>query len=517
MAQPTESQSLSPVAPGDVLAGKYQVERIIGAGGMGVVVAAKHMALEEKVAIKLLLPHAVGTPEAVARFLREARAAIRIKSEYVARVIDVGTLDSGTPYMIMEYLEGSDLGAWVRSKGPLDPATAVELVLQACEAVAEAHALGIVHRDLKPANLFVVRRADGLLATRVLDFGISKMRAGPGIDHSMTAASTILGSPAYMPPEQMASAKDVDVRADIWSLGVTLYELLAGQPPFQADSLPALCAKILREPPPAMDSLRAGIPPGLQAVIFRCLEKDRNARYQNIAEFADALAPFGPERARTSSERIARTVAMAASAPAGAAIDDRTATLDASWLGPSAVDSARAASSGGGEKIDSQSRPASAGRGIGRGATGGGADAWARTEIPTRPRRYLAIVAAVAVGLLLIALVSAVVVLRNLEPSRHRAVATGVAGSPALAASSMPALEPTNVPAAKEAPSPSAGEPPEPMPLEIRVPSEPVRRSDSTDRAHAVRPATSADATPRPVPRSAPKRGGLGKLIDERR
>src|SRR5689334_6553526 len=220
--------SPSPVLPGQMLAGKYRVERILGTGGMGVVVAAKHVELNILVAIKFLLPHVLSNQTAVARFAREARAAVRIKSEHVARVSDVGTLESGAPYMVMEYLDGGDLSAWLKERGALPVEQAVEFVLQASEAIAEAHALGIVHRDLKPSNLFVTRRRDGSMTVKVLDVGISKTTSIDAAAMDMTATTAVMGSPLYMSPEQLQSSKDVDARSDIWSLGIILYELLAG-------------------------------------------------------------------------------------------------------------------------------------------------------------------------------------------------------------------------------------------------------------------------------------------------
>ncbi|MGH7270161.1 MAG: serine/threonine protein kinase, partial [Polyangiaceae bacterium] len=210
MSDPQSSESLDiGVQAGDVLAGKYRVEQVLGVGGMGVVVAAHHLQLDEKVALKFLLPHALTNAEAMARFEREARAAVKIKSEHVARVSDVGKLENGSPYMVMEYLEGTDLAGWLEKRGALSIEEAVEFVLQACEAIAEAHALGIVHRDLKPANLFCVRRADGRLSIKVLDFGISKVTKGGIQDVSMTRTTAIMGSPLYMSPEQMQSSKQV--------------------------------------------------------------------------------------------------------------------------------------------------------------------------------------------------------------------------------------------------------------------------------------------------------------------
>ena len=297
---------------GDVLADKYRVDRVLGEGGMGVVVAAWHTRLDEQVAIKFLLREALDNKEALARFSREARAAFKIKSEHVARVIDVGNLESGAPYMVMEYLHGEDLAQRLKSRGPLPVDQAVEFVLQACEAVAEAHGLSIIHRDLKPSNLFVVQHADGSPSVKVLDFGISKAGALAATgEFDMTRTQRMMGSPFYMSPEQMASSRSVDTRTDQWALAVTLYELLTGKPPFTADSLPQLCVNIAQEPPPSLREQRPEVPEGLQEVIERCLQKDRNDRYPSLADFAMALVPFGTERSQISAERVARVLKVA--------------------------------------------------------------------------------------------------------------------------------------------------------------------------------------------------------------
>ena len=295
-----------PVQPGEVLLGKYRVDRILGAGGIGIIVAAHHLQLDERVAIKFLLPDALQSPEVVARFAQEARAAVKIKSEHVVRVIDVGTLPGGSPYMVMEYLEGADLSAILSRRGPLPVEEVVALVLQACEALAEAHALGIVHRDLKPANLYSIARADGSPSVKVLDFGISKVTA-PGADMGMTKTSAIVGSPLYMSPEQMRSAKSVDPRTDIWSIGAILYELLSGHPPFTGESLPELCVNIMNTAPAPLPALA----PRLEGVILRCLQKDRQNRFANIAELAVALAEFAPRQAKNSVERVAKVIQAA--------------------------------------------------------------------------------------------------------------------------------------------------------------------------------------------------------------
>jgi serine/threonine-protein kinase len=314
-----------------VLAGKFRVDKVIGIGGMGVVVAAHHLQLDEKVALKFLLPHALESEEAVARFEREARAAVKIKSEHVARIIDVGALEDGRPYMVMEYLDGGDLDAWVRQKGRLDVVQAVEFVLQACEAIAEAHALGIVHRDLKPANLQCIRRPDGLLSVKVLDFGISKVtgHAASGLNLGITKTQSLMGSPVYMSPEQLQSSKNVDARTDIWSLGVILFELIAGRPPFSGETMPQLVLKVMSEPAPGLRELRPDAPEGLERVIHRCLDKDLDKRYPNVAELATDLLPFGPERARASADRIARVIHAAGLSATDLALPPHDTTREA--------------------------------------------------------------------------------------------------------------------------------------------------------------------------------------------
>jgi serine/threonine-protein kinase len=300
------SDSAAGVREGDVVAGKYRIERVLGTGGIGVVVAAHHIHLDERVALKFLLPEALGNAEAVARFAREAQAAVKIKSEHVGRVIDVGQLENGAPYMVMEYLDGGDLAAWLRERGPLPIEQAVEFVLQACEAIAEAHALGIVHRDLKPANLFCIRRADGRLSVKVLDFGISKVtaKAGSKPDLSMTRTSALVGSPVYMSPEQMEASKDVDSRTDIWSLGIILFELLSDRVPFEGEAVTELAIRIATAAPLRLRDLRPEVPVGLDQVVMRCLEKDPRQRFHDVGGLAVALESFGPNRAKASVEKI---------------------------------------------------------------------------------------------------------------------------------------------------------------------------------------------------------------------
>jgi serine/threonine-protein kinase len=297
---------MTPVREGDVLAGKYRIERVLGVGGMGVVVAARHEQLGQLVAIKFIREDALGNEDAVERFLREARSAVRLKSDHVARVIDVGKLESGAPYMVMEFLDGDDLARVLEEHGPMAPDAAVELVLQACDAVAEAHAAGIVHRDLKPENLFLTKTLAGRPKLKVLDFGVSKssgmMGGGQG---ALTRTRSMLGSPLYMAPEQMRSAKDVDARADVWALGVVLFQLLTCRWPFEAQNMPELCLKVVTEPPQPIASLRPDLAPGLIAVIERCLDKDAARRYVDASALAQALEPFAPEFAPRRSPSAA--------------------------------------------------------------------------------------------------------------------------------------------------------------------------------------------------------------------
>lgn len=309
-------------AQGDLIAGKYQVEHVLGEGAMGVVVSALHLTLRQRVAIKLLLPQAMERPEGIARFLREARAAAAVQSEHVARVLDVGTLENGIPYLVMEHLSGTDFARLLRERGPLPIPETVDFVLQAGEAVAEAHALGIVHRDLKPGNLFLTTRADGSPLVKVLDFGLSKTP-----DEALTVAGVVMGSPQYMPPEQISGLKNVDQRADVWALGAILYRLLTGRCPFPGSTVAAICIGVLTETPRSMRATRREIPEALDAVVLGCLEKDRDRRIQSVSELAKRLAPFAPPSSAPSLECIRRLSPGAASAPLEAVSDSTTTTM----------------------------------------------------------------------------------------------------------------------------------------------------------------------------------------------
>jgi serine/threonine-protein kinase len=297
------------VVPGDVVSGKYVVECVLGAGGMGIVYGARHLELDQPVALKFILPTTFASSGlgSVERFLREAKAAVRLRSEHVARVYDVGRDEHGALYIVLERLEGMDLQKLIES-GDVSVLDAVEYVLQACEALVEAHALGIVHRDLKPQNLFVTRRLNGAPLVKVLDFGIAKA-IGPSArgQLSLTDSASMLGSPLYMAPEQMRSARSVDARSDIWALGVILYRLLGGQVPFDGETATEICVRVVNETPLSLLVLRAGLSPALVAIVMRCLEKDPDARFHNVAALAAALEPFARSAADAGLYRSFRS------------------------------------------------------------------------------------------------------------------------------------------------------------------------------------------------------------------
>jgi len=278
-----------PLIPGDTLLGKYRIERVLGQGGMGVVVAARHLELGELYAIKVMLPHMLDDQDAVERFLREARAAARLKGDHATRVHDVGHAEDGTLLMVMEHLEGTDLKRCLAERGRLPANEAITYVLQACEAIAEAHEIGIVHRDLKPANLFLARKRKSTTPQlKVLDFGIAKeMKPEPGQDLTKTGA--MLGSPLYTSPEQMIHSRNVDTRTDIWSLGVAIYELVTGTVPFEGETFTQVVHSVLNLTPKSIREHVPDLSRALDVVILRCLAKSPEMRYPTVDALAEAL------------------------------------------------------------------------------------------------------------------------------------------------------------------------------------------------------------------------------------
>jgi eukaryotic-like serine/threonine-protein kinase len=322
-------------AAGALLGDKYRVERVLGAGGMGAVLGVRHTRLDEPRALKLMLPEAPLTASSRERFFREARSAARLRSQHATRVHDVGELPDGSPYIEMELLEGEDLAALLERSGPLPIERVISWMLEACEALAEAHAAGIVHRDIKPANLFLARGVGDRSLIKVLDFGIAKLlNAGSG---ALTATNAAVGSPLYMAPEQLRSAALADPRSDVWALGVTMFELLTGRPPFVADSITALTLVIASDQPPRPASLRPTLPRALEHVILRCLEKDPAARFASIDALAAALRAARDARA-AGHELAADLAATAVPSPAcdEAALTERAPASSSAVAAPGA-------------------------------------------------------------------------------------------------------------------------------------------------------------------------------------
>jgi serine/threonine-protein kinase len=306
---------------GQVLARRYRVNGFLGRGGMGLVYAALDTTSGAAVAVKVPRPEVRNRKKALARFEREARAAVRLRGPNVVRVTDVAELDDGTPFLAMELLLGRDLASELDARGALPVGEAVDIVLEAAAGVAEAHAAGIVHRDLKPHNLFLVDAgARAARTVKVLDFGISKL-AGADVPR-MTTTNARLGTPLYVSPEQLVSAKYVDARSDVWSLGVILYEVLTGTVPFEGATAIAVAAAIQTAEPAPPSARRPGIPAELDAVVRKALAKDPAKRYANVGEFSSALATFTrtPSAARSEPGRsltLARAGATAGAVAAG--------------------------------------------------------------------------------------------------------------------------------------------------------------------------------------------------------
>jgi serine/threonine protein kinase len=315
------SSGLDAAKPGSVIGDKYRVETELGRGGFGVVVKARHLAIDQIVAIKILTAGEDSEwHDDAARFKREAQATAALRSEHVVRILDVDFLPDRSPYMVMEYLEGETLHYAIHTRGPLSIEESCDHMVQVLAALAEAHGAGIVHRDLKPANVLVTKGAGGTMVAKVLDFGVSKIAAHSGIGTAsgvaqpLTKTGAVIGTVAYMAPEQMVDAKRVDARADLWSVGIMLYELLTKQTPFGPATDPTIVTSMLTKPPVPLSSLRPDVPPKLEKVVLRCLAKLPEKRQATAAAVAAALAPFTSPRARGALDSLSR-----AAKPTGAA------------------------------------------------------------------------------------------------------------------------------------------------------------------------------------------------------
>jgi len=495
-APPRPAEKRFEPKPGLVVAGKYRIERIIGEGGMGVVAAATHEGLEQRVAIKFLLPDAMRNEEAVERFLREAKVAAKVKSEHVARVSDVGKVPpTGTPYIVMEYLEGKDLGQLIAEHGKLPVDEVCEIMLQACEALAEVHTAGIVHRDLKPSNLFVTRRSDDSPCVKLLDFGISKFTVSPdgdGSDPALTATATIMGSPSYMSPEQLRSTKEVDARTDVWALGAVLYEAITGKPAFRGETVPQVCFMIGSEEPAPPSSLRPDVPPELERLMLACLDKKADTR-ATLVDLARVLVVYAPERARVSLERVEAVLGEAPPRKREASLPMRSAPSIASR--PAQPEIARTQASWHDDaKREAEPPPKSR-----RGGAG--------------PLFVLAVLAAGVFGVGVYTGKIDVGALRSQVSSATSAVSSAAASAiPAIESaipSAMPPI-PSNVPTTPSAiasaiesalPTPSV----ELFPVPAPSASEGTDDDDLDDDAAAPSASGSPFAAPRPAPHPAPK------------
>lgn len=295
-----------PFQSGDIIANKYRVEKTLGSGAMGIVFEATHTGLETPVAIKVMHSNLAAYPDAVERVLREAKLMVQIHSRHVCQVTDVGTLETGTPYIVMELLKGHDLADLLAERQTFSIESAIDFIVAVCEAVAEAHAAKIVHRDLKPENLFIAEMPDGSRIIKVLDFGVSKWAAAPGRKRVLTGPEAAIGSRYYGAPEQMSRAKDADFRADIWALGAILFELLTSQtafPPAESEAL-----DVVDEEPLFATHVRPEIPQAVARAIHRCLQKNPAQRFDTVADLARALVPFGTHMSRQSMSRIERAL-----------------------------------------------------------------------------------------------------------------------------------------------------------------------------------------------------------------
>ena len=401
---------------------KYRVEAELGRGGMGVVFAAMHIDLHRKVALKALLPEHVSDDTVVERFMREGRAAAKLSSEHVAKVLDVGRHAAGFPFLVMEYLEGTDLAKVLEREGPLPLGRAVPLLLQVLEGLAEAHAVGLVHRDLKPENLFVTRRKDGSPCVKVLDFGIAKEL---GETSAMTGTNDTFGSPHYMSPEQLRSSRGVDVRADIWAMGVVTFQLLSDRYPFDAESVFLLASAILSDAPLPLSQFRPDLPKSLDGLVARCLSKRPDDRPHNVAELAAGLAFFGTADDQRASARVALVLGVPPVPFGNERLALPTSATEAEAFDPTLQLAVGTSSNDVGSAVTASSSNAvlaPAGSELARSWTNPAANFAPTVHVPRKQRRWIL---AAGGGLLLVASI-----VTTWRVSRTAVTTTGVPGPP---------------------------------------------------------------------------------------
>jgi tRNA A-37 threonylcarbamoyl transferase component Bud32 len=279
-----------PIGLGATVGGRWHITRELGRGGTGAVFEA-HDPGGLRVAIKVLLPEWRAHDEVLERFAREARVLMRLTTPHVGKLLDVGNLDAthgDLPFLVLEYLEGVDLERLLQDQGPVSCQQAFAWGADACDGIAEAHALGVIHRDLKPSNVFLARAPNGNSVVKVLDFGVAAGEPS-GSSPKVTAVDALVGSPAYMSPEQMLASSDVDPRSDVWSIGVTLYEIITGHLPFSGESNLQIFASAMSRPPLPLRAYTKGVPPAVEAVLLKCLAKARENRYPSVTALSEAL------------------------------------------------------------------------------------------------------------------------------------------------------------------------------------------------------------------------------------
>jgi eukaryotic-like serine/threonine-protein kinase len=496
---------------GATIGGRYVVTRLLGQGAMGAVFAARHSELEQNVAIKFMFPEFASNRIYSARFAREAKLAAKVQSPHLVRVFDVGRIESGVPYLVMERLTGRDLAAELEERGRLPVAEAVDLALQVATGVGELHGLGYVHRDLKPSNLFVADVA-GTRTLKILDFGISK--EAPSTSSALTSTESMLGTPSYMSPEQIKNSKDVDPRSDLWSLGVILYELVTGRLPFETSSngVGELFGIILFKDATPPRAHRPDLPQAFERVVLRCLQRDPADRYRDVVELAEALRPFAGTVAAGSFPR--RPGPAAATTPEASHLDLGAASAAVSAVGASAVAEPLAR-----RRAEGTFNAASSTRSL--------------EGLPTTSRRLYWVGLGIGGCLLAVAGIGA--------SMRPHAEAPGASGA---AAAMLPSTAPTELPGAARPPIPSAtlaplGGPaidapgtgaagaPREVTTSVR-PGGPAPAGSSESRAHPVHPSGAAThaaspahvqtppVTPPPAP-PPPAATGAGELILDRK
>jgi eukaryotic-like serine/threonine-protein kinase len=285
---PSRYPPVAPLQAGELIQSRYRLQRLLGSGASGSVWAARNELIDRDVALKIMRPDVAEDAVALQRFFNEAKASGRVRSPSIVEILDLGQAEDGSPFLVFELLEGEGLDEKLRREGTVAPEMLMEMLVGVARALELAHAQGIIHRDLKPANIFVTRGQNGQPIAKILDFGISKI-FDTGHNFTLTRTGTVVGSPAYMSPEQAAGREDIDGRADIWSLGVVMYEALTGTLPHQAANYNQLMVRILTQDSDAVSTRKPDLPQSVSAIVDACLKRERDARTSNSGTLASQM------------------------------------------------------------------------------------------------------------------------------------------------------------------------------------------------------------------------------------